>query len=372
MDSISIAQKLISYPSITPGDHGVFDYVVGLLERAGFECHILEFGDGKGRVKNLYAQYGKASPNLCFAGHLDVVPPGDGWTYPPFSATIEDGKLIGRGAADMKAAVAAWIAASIKALPKVKGSVSLLLTGDEEGSADNGTVKVLQYLKEKGIVLDACIVGEPTCEYVFGDTIKIGRRGSITYKLEVNGIQGHVAYPHLAQNPIDMMIAILHELKSIKLDSGNEHFQPSNLELVSVDVANNVTNIIPGKASAIFNIRYNNEQNEAMLTKLISAVCGKHASNYELTHNGSAQAFLSEPKGLAQRLTKIVQNVTGVRPGLSTAGGTSDARFIHNYCEVVEFGLQNATAHKVNEYVAIEDIAKLQDIYYNLILELYD
>lgn len=372
MDSVCIAQKLISYPSITPGDHGVFDYVVELLEKVGFECHILEFGDDGDKVKNLYAQYGKASPNLCFAGHLDVVPPGDAWSYSPFSATIEDGKLIGRGAADMKAAVAAWIAASIKALPKVKGSVSLLLTGDEEGPADNGTVKVLQYLKEKGIAIDACIVGEPTCEDIFGDIIKIGRRGSITYKLEVSGIQGHVAYPHLAKNPIDMMVAILHELKSAKLDEGNEHFQPSNLELVSVDVANSVTNIIPRKASALFNIRYNNEQNEAALTKLISSVCSRYASDYTLTHHDSAQAFLSEPKALARQLAKIIQNVTGVHPKLSTAGGTSDARFIHHYCEVVEFGLQNATAHKVNEYVAIEDLAKLQDIYYNLILELYD
>ena len=372
MDCISLAQKLISFPSVTPGDHGVFDHVAELLEKAGFTCQILEFGTGEAKVKNLYAQYGQARPNICFAGHLDVVPPGDAWTYPPFTATIKDGKLFGRGAADMKAAIAAWIAAGIKALPKLKGSVSLLLTGDEEGPAKNGTVKVLQYLKEKQISIDACIVGEPTCEDIFGDTIKIGRRGSITYKLEVEGVQGHVAYPHLAKNPIDMLMAILHELKNTKLDGGNAHFQPSNLELVSVDVGNSTTNIIPGKAQGLFNIRYNNEQSEATLTKLIDKICAKHATNYVLAHSDSGGAFLSEPRGLAQQLEKIVQEVTGVAPKLSTSGGTSDARFIHRYCEVVEFGLQNATAHKVNENVRIEDLAKLQEIYYNLILELYN
>ncbi len=371
MDSLSIARKLISYPSITPGDHGIFDYVVELLEKLNFQCKILEFGKGKDKVKNLYAQYGNLRPNICFAGHLDVVEPGGSWDYPPFDAIVNEGKLIGRGAADMKAAIAAWIAASSQAIPVIKGSISLLLTGDEEGPAKNGTVKVMEYIKANNIAIDACIVGEPTCEKVFGDIIKIGRRGSITYSLEVEGVQGHVAYPHLAQNPIDKLVAILHELKQTKLDEGNVDFQPSNLEIVNITVDNKPTNMIPESANAVFNIRYNNDQNETSLTKLVNVVCKKYVGKdkYRLISNNSAQAFLSNPKNLAKQLIKIVESVTGVTPKAGTQGGTSDARFIHNYCEVVEFGLQNTTAHKVNEYVRIEDLAKLQDIYYKLIIE---
>ncbi len=373
MRSISLAQKLISYPSITPGDHGIFDYVVELLEGVGFQCLILEFGEGVDKVKNLYAQYGKDGPNICFAGHLDVVPPGDikAWRHDPFSGIIEDGKLFGRGASDMKAAVAAWISASLQTIEKgkINGTISLILTGDEEGVATNGTVKVLQHLKDNNIHIDACLVGEPTCELVLGDTIKIGRRGSITYKLEVEGVQGHVAYPDLARNPINNLVEILYALKNIKLDSGNSHFQASNLEIISVDVGNKVTNIIPSKAGALFNIRYNNEQNEAKLTKLIEDVCKNHAGSYRLFPNESARAFISQPKELANKLAKAVLTVTGIKSKFSTSGGTSDARFIHEYCEVAEFGLQNTTAHKIDEYILVEDLAKLQDIYYNLILE---
>ncbi|MDF3047502.1 MAG: succinyl-diaminopimelate desuccinylase [Candidatus Midichloriaceae bacterium] len=371
MDSIAIAQKLISCKSITPGDDGIFDYVLELLATAGFKCQILEFGEGKEKVKNLYAQVGVSAPNLCFAGHLDVVPPGDlhAWKHNPFAGTIEEGKLFGRGAVDMKCAVAAWIAASIKVVNegKLNGSISLLLTGDEEGPATHGTVKVLEHLKEQGVAIDACIVGEPTCEKHFGDTIKIGRRGSITYNLEVIGVQGHVAYPHLAKNPIDIMVAILHELKAIKLDVGNENFQASNLEIISVDVGNSTTNTIPGKASAILNVRYNNEQTEEKLTHIIKSVCDKHTDSYHLTSKESAKAFLSAPNDFAYKLAKVVEEVSGIKPKFSTSGGTSDARFIQKYCQVAEFGLLNDTAHKVDEYTSIENLVKLEKIYYNLI-----
>ncbi len=372
MDSIAIAQKLLSYPSVTPGDHGIFDYVLGLLEPAGFKCQILEFGEGSEKVKNLYAQVGTTKPNLCFAGHLDVVPPGDlaAWTHAPFSGTIEDGKLFGRGAVDMKCAVAAWIAASMQAVDegRINGSISLLLTGDEEGPAAHGTVKVLEHLKEKGIAIDACIIGEPTCEARFGDTIKIGRRGSITYSLEVIGVQGHVAYPHLAKNPIDIMVSILHELKATTLDFGNDNFQASNLEIISVDVGNSTTNIIPGKARAILNIRYNNEQTGEELTNKIKSICSKFTDSYNLTSNESAKAFLSTPRGFAFKLAKVVEEVTGIKPKFSTSGGTSDARFIQKYCQIAEFGLLNDTAHKIDEYTLVENLVQLQKIYYNLIM----
>jgi succinyl-diaminopimelate desuccinylase len=376
MDSVNLAQKLISFPSVTPGDHGIFNYMKSLLDKANFNCQILEFGSSTSKVTNLYAQYGIKGPNLCFAGHLDVVPPGDisSWTHNPFSGVIENGKLFGRGASDMKSAVAAWTSAALQAIShgKVHGSVSLLLTGDEEGVAINGTVKVLQHLINNDVKIDACVVGEPTCELQLGDTVKIGRRGSITYKLEVCGTQGHVAYPDLAKNPINSLIAILHKLKNTRLDSGNEHFQASNLEITSIDVGNPVTNIIPAKAHATFNIRYNNEQSEKQLTTLVDNICKEHTDNYTLVPNESAVVFLSEPKKLANSLAKVINSITGINAKFSTSGGTSDARFIYKHCEVAEFGLQNATAHKIDEHIMLEDLAKLKDIYYNLILEYFE
>ena len=368
-DTIDLTKKLIQFPSVTPIDAGIIDFLCEYLTPYGFKCKKLIFED----VTNLYARYGKGEPNFCFAGHTDVVPPGEGWSSDPFNAVIRDGMLYGRGASDMKAALAASIVASIEFIKRddFKGSISFLITGDEEGVAKNGTVKVLEHLKKQNESLSDCIVGEPTCANNFGDIIKYGRRGSISFALTVIGIQGHVAYPELACNPINNLIKILTDLKNQVLDRGNEDFDPSNLEITNITVDNKAGNMIPGKAKAIFNIRFNNIHSADSLTKMIENLCAKHSNNFILEPHLGADAFVnSKESKVIQALRNAVTEVTGNIPVLSTTGGTSDARFIRDFCQVVEFGLINKTAHHVDEHVACQDILHLKEIYLN-VLEQY-
>jgi succinyl-diaminopimelate desuccinylase len=370
--SIALSEKLINFPSITPADAGIIDFLISILEPIGFKCHKLAFSEeNHPEVINLYARYGTSSPNLCFAGHTDVVPVGDlkAWATDPFKATIIDNKLYGRGAVDMKPAVAAFIAAIKEVLENLDGfdgSLSLLITGDEEASAVNGTVKVLKWLKENNEKIDACIVGEPTNPERLGEMIKIGRRGSISYKLTVNGIQGHVAYPHLADNPITKLIDILKLIKQ-PLDKGTKEFQPSNLEITNIDVGNTATNVIPNQANANINIRFNNLHTAESLTSFIKDQCNKITSNYHLEILSLSDSFLTKDEFLSKIVTEAVKEVTNLTPELSTTGGTSDARFIKNYCPVIECGLINKTAHKVNEHVEVNDIINLSRIYRNAI-----
>jgi succinyl-diaminopimelate desuccinylase len=365
-DPISLAQKLINFPSITPIDAGIIDFVIEYLTPFGFTCEKLVFED----VTNLYARYGKEEPNFCFAGHTDVVPPGENWLTDPFKAVIKDGMLYGRGASDMKAALAASLTAAIDFIQnnEFKGSVSFLITGDEEGLAKNGTVKVLEYLQSKKESLSACIVGEPTCAKKFGDIIKYGRRGSVSFHLSVIGKQGHVAYPELAINPIDILVKIITALKEYKLDSGNDDFDSSNLEITNLNVGNLAGNVIPGKAEADFNIRFNNLYDSASLESLINEICSKYSNNYILNTKPSAEAFIN-PKDskVITCLKQAIEEILESSPILSTTGGTSDARFIRSFCQVAEFGLINKTAHHVNEHVLCEDIENLKEIYFKFL-----
>jgi succinyl-diaminopimelate desuccinylase len=325
------------------------------------------FSDAPGEpTENLYARLGTAQPNLCFAGHVDVVPPGDkaAWSVDPFSATIKDGWLIGRGAEDMKGAIASFVAAvSAFAAKPFTGSISLLITGDEEGPAVNGTRKMLRWLKSKGEVLDGCVVGEPTNPTKLGEMAKIGRRGSAYGVLTVKGKQGHAAYPELADNPVTRIVAMLHALKTAKLDEGTDFFPPSNLEITSVDVGNATGNVIPAQAEARFNIRFNDRHNvqtiEAWVRERLNSVGG----NYDLRWRVSGEAFVRPPGALSAIVQAAAKEVTGLTPVLSTTGGTSDARFIKDICTVVEFGTTGLTAHAVDERVRVEDIVNLTAIY---------
>lgn len=369
IDPVTLSQELMRCPSVTPLEAGTLDVLEAVLKPLGFICYRKKFGD----VENLYARRGDKDKNLCFAGHVDVVPAGDlaAWKYDPFGATIEGGTLYGRGAADMKVAIAAWISALSNHKP-LTTSHSLLITCDEEGVATHGTKPMLEWLKEKGEVIDACIVGEPTNPNSLGEMIKIGRRGSVGFMLAVNGVQGHVAYPEKAANPITPLIALLHTLKTTKLDDGTEFFPPSNLEISSIDVGNPVGNVIPAKASASFNIRFNDKHTGASLIEWVQNLCSSHLqpATYNLQPSISAEAFFCPPKILAPLVAEAVEKVTGKRPEMSTTGGTSDARFIRNYCsELVECGLINETAHKVNESARIEDIHQLTAIYVEIIKE---
>lgn len=369
-DPIVLTQKLISFKSITPIDDGIVDFLIEYLSPYGFDCKKLVFKD----VTNLYARYGKDGPNFCFAGHTDVVPLGEGWSLDPFAGIIKDGMLFGRGASDMKAAVASFIIASIEFIQKhsFDGSISFLITGDEEAAAENGTIKMLQYLEQENQVIDACIVGEPTCPNKLGDMIKYGRRGSLSFDLTVKGKQGHVAYPNLADNPIDHMLKILSALKDLQLDKGNEDFIASNLEITDINVGNKAGNVIPGKAQATFNIRFNNIHNLESLHQLIDSICRKYAKDYELNARLGADAFVnSKESDLVNYLQNAIIKVTGINASLSTTGGTSDARFIKNYCPVIEFGLVNKTAHHVDEHVEVDDIIKLKDIYLLFLKQYY-
>ncbi len=373
LDPAALAAELIRRPSVTPRDEGALDIVAGHLEDLGFTCRRLVFGgdDGSDAIANLYARYGAGRPNLCFAGHTDVVPPGttEAWSVDPFGADRRDGALWGRGAVDMKGAIAAFIAAAQRWLgehgPDFGGSISLLITGDEEGAGINGTKRVLEWLMARGEKLDACIVGEPTSAIVLGDMIKIGRRGSLTGRLAVHGIQGHTAYPHLADNAAHQIVGLLHALTTAELDHGSAHFQPSTLQVSTIDIGNPTTNVIPAEARAIFNVRFNDcwsgERLEDWLRERLDQAAD--GGSYSLDVTVSGESFLAASGGVSDPLAEAIRRVTGRTPELSTTGGTSDARFIHAYCPVAEFGLLSQTMHKIDERVDLADLTALTEIY---------
>jgi succinyl-diaminopimelate desuccinylase len=365
LDPAALAAALIRRPSITPQDEGALDIVAAALEKLGFDCHRLVFGE----IHNLYARRGTARPNLCFAGHTDVVPAGNAetWSFDPFSATVRDGALCGRGAVDMKGSIAAFIAAMGRFLDQrgrdFSGSISLLITGDEEGDAVNGTRKVLDWLEDRREMIDACLVGEPTSARQLGDMIKIGRRGSMTGRLTVHGVQGHTAYPHLADNAAHGLVAMVHALTMAELDHGSEHFEPSTLQVSTIDIGNPTTNVIPASARAVFNIRFNDRWTSKELEHWLKEKLDQVGGRYELDLSVSGESFLVAPGMLSDCLAEAIRQVTGRIPELSTTGGTSDARFIQAHCPVAEFGLVGATMHKVDERVELSDLADLTAIY---------
>ena len=377
LDPAPLAAELIGRPSITPKDEGALEIVAEALEKLGFSCHRLVFGEnGSEAIHNLYARWGIGHPNLCFAGHTDVVPTGaaETWSFDPFAATLRDGALCGRGAVDMKGAIAAFIAAAQTFLAErggdFEGSVSLLITGDEEGKAINGTRRVLEWLDARGERLDACLVGEPTSAQSLGDMIKIGRRGSMTGRLTVQGTQGHTAYPHLADNAAHRLVSMLHALTTVELDHGSEHFPPSTLQVSTIDIGNPASNVIPAMAEAVFNVRFNDHWTSERLKHWLGESLDAIGGRYTLDTVVSGESFLVVPGSLTERLAEAIRRVTGRSPEFSTTGGTSDARFIQAYCPVVEFGLVGLTMHKVDERVELADLGNLTAIYRNF-LDLY-
>jgi succinyl-diaminopimelate desuccinylase len=377
IDPVALAGDLIRRPSVTPHDEGAIALLAAMLESLGFTCHRLVFSEaGTADIVNLYARLGSGGRNFCFAGHTDVVPPGDpaSWTVEPFAGTVVDGELRGRGAADMKGAIACFVAAASRFLaargPEFGGSISLLITGDEEGISINGTRKVLDWLKARGERLDACVVGEPTNAATLGDMVKIGRRGSLTGTLTVHGTQGHTAYPHLADNPVHRLVRMLHAVTSAPLDSGTAHFQPSTLQVSTIDVGNPAANVIPAEARAAFNIRFNDswtgEKLQVWLRDKFDAVGGR----YDLAIRVSGESFLTPPGPVSDILSTAIERTLGRKPELSTTGGTSDARFIHAFCPIAEFGLVGLTMHKVDERVDLADLTALTAIY-KTVLDLY-
>ncbi len=376
LDPVSLSQHLIRRESITPDKGDALDFLAGALTTLGFKCHKLTFEEeGTEPVPNLYARFGAEGPNFCFAGHTDVVPVGaaDHWSVAPFAAEVRDGQLFGRGAADMKSAIAAFVVAAERFLAgrdaPPNGSISLLITGDEEGMAINGTRKVLDWLNERGEKIDMCLVGEPTNPTEMGQMIKIGRRGSLHGVVTVKGTQGHVAYPHLAKNPIPDLVKVLATLEGM-LDEGNNSFQPSNLEIVNIDVGNESHNVIPAEAKSRFNVRFNNEFTPESLKAELTRRMDSAGVGYEIDWWLSGDSFLTERGDLSDAVSGAVETRLGVKPELSTTGGTSDARFIKDMCPVVEFGLVGATMHKVDEHVAVADIHALTDIYEDVLKRL--
>ena len=372
---LALARALIRCESVTPEDGGALDVLQRALQTLGFTCHRLPFEEpGTAPVDNLYARRGESRPHFCFAGHTDVVPTGDRavWTRDPFAAVVEDGVLYGRGASDMKGAIAAFVAAAARfgAAGAGAGSLSLLITGDEEGPAINGTRKVLDWLAARGETLDACLVGEPTNPEELGEMVKIGRRGSLNGTLRVAGRQGHVAYPALADNPLPRLVALLNALLALTLDEGTDHFQPSRLELTSIDVGNEATNVIPGAAVVRFNVRFNDRHTGASLKRTIRAHLDATGEPYDLAIEVSGEAFVTPPGRLSTIIAESVAAVTGMTPTLSTTGGTSDARFIKDHCPVAEFGLLSRTMHRTDECVPVDALERLADIYLG-ILERY-
>ena len=380
INELSFTKELIKIPSVTPIDAGAIDLVTKRLKSLGFKCTILNFKDkNTPPIKNLYARLGTSSPNFCFAGHTDVVPTGNAksWDAGPFSGIVKNGKIYGRGASDMKGGIACFIAAVsefIKDQKKFKGSISFIITGDEEGVAINGTKKVVNYLKKKKEKIDFCIVGEPSNRKVLGQMMKIGRRGSITTHLTLSGIQGHVAYPHEACNPSTPLIKILDKLKSTKLDNGTNNFQPSNLEITKIGTDSHADNVIPATSSATFNIRFNNKHNHSSLKKKISTIVQTIAKKYKckpiVKFSETGTAFITKPGETVRMMSQVIKKITNKKPVLSTSGGTSDARFIKDIAPCVEFGLVGNTMHKINECVSVNDLKKLKKIYYK-ILETY-
>ena len=372
--ALQIAQDLIACESVTPEDAGALDVLIGALKPARFTFWRLNFKDeDTPPVDNLYARFGEGPPHLCFAGHVDVVPPGDSalWRHPPFAAEISDGVLYGRGASDMKGAIACFTAAALDYIKsrgrELDGSISFLITGDEEGPAINGTSKVLAWMKEQGERLDHCVVGEPTNAKRIGEALKIGRRGSLNGTLKVTGVQGHVAYPHLANNPVKGLVKILARLYETPLDYGSAHFSPSNFEVTSVDVGNPTTNIIPATVAARFNVRFNDRHSAESLKVHINEQAAIALSGTDLSlsidFEPPSVSFVTDLGPLDALLSEAINEVTGLTPSLSTDGGTSDARFIKEYCPVVEFGLTTASIHKADEHVAVADLEALTAVY---------
>ncbi len=368
IDPVAFAQELIRRPSVTPADAGAMDVLQRKLEALGFACRRMKYGE----IENLYARRGTTSPNLCFAGHTDVVPTGDlaAWSQDPFEAPIVDGKLIGRGAVDMKSAIAAFVAA-VSRTPEPAGSISFLITGDEEGVALDGTKKVVEALIAEGEPVDHCVVGEPTSATVFGDMIKVGRRGSINAWITVEGVQGHVAYPHRSANPIPVLVNLLAKLQARVLDEGYQDFQPSNLEVTTIDVGNAATNVIPAVAKARLNIRFNPNHTGASLTEWLQAECAGAGEGFKGTVTldplVSGEAFLTEPGPFVDVAAGAFEDVTGHAPERSTSGGTSDARFIRSLCPVVEMGLVGTTMHQIDERAPVTEIEALTKVYERLI-----
>ena len=377
INELQLAKELIRYPSITPIDAGVMKFLEKQLRKLGFKTKILEFKEKNTKpVKNLYARLGTKGPNFCYAGHLDVVPAGNlkDWTVNPFRPSIKKGHLIGRGANDMKSSIAAFVSAVsifVKNNKKFHGSISLLITGDEEGIAINGTKKVVEYLKKRKEKINFCLVGEPTNPNKLGEMIKIGRRGSMTGRLSIIGIQGHVAYPHRANNPSTALVQILKELKEIKFDKGTKDFQPTNLEVTKINIDNTADNVIPGLANATFNIRFNNKHSsnsiKTKINKILKKICHKNKSNYKIEYSVSGEAFLTKPNQTTYMIQDIIKKITKIKPELSTTGGTSDARFIRKIAPCLEFGLVGKTMHKVDEAVSLGDLKKLTLIYSNIL-----
>jgi succinyl-diaminopimelate desuccinylase len=377
LDALDLAQRLIRAPSVTPADAGAIPLLQSVLDGMGFRCETVTFEEpGTAPVLNLYARLGTSGRNFCFAGHTDVVPPGDAaaWTLDPFSGAVKDGKLHGRGAADMKGAIAAMASACAAFLeargPAFGGSISFLVTGDEEADAVNGTRKLLDWLNARGERLDACVVGEPTSANALGDMVKIGRRGSLNAFLTVHGTQGHTAYPHLADNAAHRLVAMLHAVTTTPLDRGNAHFEASSLAVSTIDIGNRTTNVIPATARAVFNVRYNDQWSSASVERWLRERLDEAGGRYELQIKVSGESFLVPPGEVSDTLSAAIERVLGRRPELSTTGGTSDARFIHRFCPCAEFGLLNLTAHKVDECIAVADLAHLAAIY-RTALELY-
>ena len=379
-NELKLAKELIKFPSVTPTDAGVMKFLEKKLKKLGFKTKILEFKEkGFKPVKNLYARLGTKGPNLCYAGHLDVVPPGNikDWTINPFGPSVKKGHLIGRGANDMKSSIAAFVSAVsifLSQNKKFNGSISLLITGDEEGDAVNGTKKVVEYLKRKKEKINFCLVGEPTNPNKLGEMIKIGRRGSMTGKLTIFGLQGHVAYPHMANNPSTIIVKVLKEFKDIKFDKGTNDFQPTNLEITKINIDNAADNVIPAVAEATFNIRFNNKHSSKSLMKKLNKILikinKKNESKFKIDYKVSGEAFLTKPNKTTFMIQNIIKKVTKVKPKLSTTGGTSDLRFIKKISPGLEFGLVGKTMHKVDEAVSIRDLKNLTKIY-SKILENY-
>jgi succinyl-diaminopimelate desuccinylase len=366
-DPLPLAQALIRCASVTPADDGAQSVLTDALQQLGFTVTRQRYGE----IENLFARIGDGSPHICFAGHTDVVPVGAAnWGSNAFAGEVRNGILYGRGACDMKGGIAAFVAAAAQHLAagRPRGSISLLITGDEEGPAVDGTVRVLDWMQAKGQIPDFCIVGEPTCPVKLGDMVKIGRRGSLNAKVTVHGTQGHVAYPQRADNPVHRLIHIADALTAAPLDAGNDWFQPSSLQFTSIDVGNPVTNVIPASACAMLNIRFNSDHTGAALSAWLRAVIGQHAEHFDLDIAISGESFLTEPGPLVDTLRRAIVDATGIEPKLDTGGGTSDARFIARYCPVAEFGLVGATMHQVDERVPVAELRDLARIYRDMLV----
>ena len=376
-NELQLAKELIKFPTVTPVDAGVMKFLEKKLKKLGFKTKILEFKENNFKpVKNLYARLGTRGPNFCYAGHLDVVPPGNmnDWTTNPFRPTVKKGHLIGRGANDMKSSIASFVSAVSKFLNKNKsfnGSISLLITGDEEGDAVNGTKKVVEYLRKKKEKINFCLVGEPTNPNKLGEMIKIGRRGSVTGKLKIFGLQGHVAYPHRANNPSTIIVEILKKIKEVKFDKGTKDFQPTNLEITKININNKTDNVIPAVAEAAFNIRFNNKHSSSSikkrLNKIFNKISKKNKARYKVEYRVSGEAFLTKANKTTSMIQNVIKKITKIKPKLSTTGGTSDLRFIRKISPGLEFGLVGKTMHKIDEAVSLKDLKNLTKIYQNIL-----